>query len=74
MSCFCADRSPTGEQVALPYLHRALRVSVLGIAVAVTACVLVVPPLGIVVVILLVILVIIIVVHLIVFHWFHTIT
>lgn len=58
----------------LPYLHGALRVAILGVAVAVAACVLVVPPLRVVAVILLVILVVIIVVHLIVLHWFHTIT
>lgn len=58
----------------LPYLHGALRVAILGVAVAVTARVLIVPPLSEVVVILLVILVVIIAVHLIVLHWFHTIT
>lgn len=71
---FCADRSLQRERSALSYLHCALRVAVLGVAVAVTARVLVVAPLGVVVVILLVILVIIIAVHLIVLHWFHTIT
>ena len=54
------------------YLHGALRVAILGITVAVAACVLVIAPLGIVVLVLLVILVVAVTVHLTIFYWLHT--
>ena len=54
------------------YLHGALCVAILRVAVAVAACVLVVAPLGIVVLVLLVILVVAVTVHLAVFNWLYT--
>lgn len=56
------------------YLHGALCVAVLWIAVAVTACVLIISPMRIVVLILLVVLVIVIVVHLVVLDCLQTVT
>lgn len=67
-----AEGRHTQKDTNHSYLHGALRVAVLGVAVAVAACVLVIAPLGIVVLVLLVILVVGVTVHLTIFHWLHT--